>query len=286
MKMLFQFEDLKNEDNFNFYMQLGFLFTSFPIFFILFFIRAYYGKFFNSSGKKKAPYMKIIRLFLPIIPSRLSWIIQECPCVFITIFYLIKYRILYSKVKIILILPFLLHYIHRSFIFPFIIQSSNNIPLEITLMAFTFCVFNSLMINRSILLFSDYDSKYLFSLNYEVGIFIFILGLFINIFHDYNMVIQRKECMKKNSGRKVYILPRGFLFEFISCPNYFGELMEWLGFTLLSNTFSGFVFFLSTFANLFPRAIQYHKWYKTKFKEEFSINGKVKNRKSIIPFII
>jgi 3-oxo-5-alpha-steroid 4-dehydrogenase 1 len=52
---------------------------------------------------------------------------------------------------------------------------------------------------------------------------------------------------------------RDWLFEYISCPNYFGEIVEWLGFAIASGTFSGLVFAISTFSNLFPRALEYYK---------------------------
>lgn len=279
------FKDFENEDNFNYYIQLGLISSFLPTFLILFFIKAYYGKFFDSSDNKKESnsLLNNLRKFFPVIPSHISWIIQECPCVFITLFYLIKYQSKISILQIAVIFPFLVHYIHRSFIFPFIIHSSKNYPLEITLMALSFCIFNSIIINRSIIIFSEYDSNDYLTI--FIGIMFTFNGMFINVYHDYSMSYQRAYQNRKSKGTH-YIIPRGFLFEFISCPNYFGELIEWFGFTILSGTFSGFVFFICSFANLFPRAIQYHKWYQTKFKEEFATNIKLKRRKAIIPLII
>ena len=121
-----------------------------------------------------------------------------------------------------------------------------------------------------------------FWLNYMFGLAIFGIGMYINIHSDYSMIKQRNE--NKDANNK-YIIPRGFMYELISCPNYFGELTEWLGFFVLSNSFSGLVFFASTYANLFPRAIQYHQWYKTKFKDQFTTDKQLACRKAIIPFM-
>ena len=150
-------------------------------------------------------------------------------------------------------------------------------------MAFTFCFFNAIMINRSIFYYIDYESN--FWIYYIFGITTFLCGMFINIYSDYSMIKQRKKNKDQSIGSK-YIIPRGFMYELISCPNYFGELTEWLGFFVLSNSFNGLVFFVSTFANLFPRALQYHEWYKNKFKEEFSNDEELASRKAIIPFMI
>ena len=275
------FQDINTHD-YNFYIQIIFLALDLPIFLCLIFIKAYYGKFFNSNSGEGNCFQRTLRKIFPVIPSRISWIIQECPCVFMTIFFLIYYRKNLNYKNILVMTPFFIHYVHRSFIFPFVIHSSKNNPLEITLMAFVFCFFNSLMINRSIFcLIIDYELKS-FWLNYIFGLAIFGLGMYINIHSDYSMIKQRNA--NKDSNNK-YIIPRGFMYELISCPNYFGELTEWLGFFILSNSFSGLVFFISTFANLFPRAIQYHQWYKNKFKEEFATDKNLSERKSIVPFL-
>ena len=275
------FQDINTHD-YNFYIQIIFLALDLPIFLCLIFIKAYYGKLFNSNSGEGNCFQRTLRKIFPVIPSRISWIIQECPCVFMTIFFLIYYRKNLNYKNILVMTPFFIHYVHRSFIFPFVIHSSKNNPLEITLMAFVFCFFNSLMINRSIFcLIIDYELKS-FWLNYMFGLAIFGLGMYINIHSDYSMIKQRNA--NKDSNNK-YIIPRGFMYELISCPNYFGELTEWLGFFILSNSFSGLVFFISTFANLFPRAIQYHQWYKNKFKEEFATDKNLSERKSIVPFL-
>ena len=266
--------DLIKEDILNFRIQICYLIFDIPTFLVLFFLNAGYGKFYNFNAAPS---------FFPTISSRTSWIIQESPCVFITLYYLIKLLNQITFIKFMIILPFLIHYIHRTLIFPFIIHNSKNSPFDITLMAFTFCVFNSIIQNRSIFYFSEYSQNYIFKIQYLIGLIVFIIGMSINIFHDYMMAYKRKEIKEKGK----YILPKGYLWDYISCPNYFGEMTEWFGFAILSGTFSGFIFFISTIANLFPRAIKYHNWYKIKFKEQFNDkNDKVFYRKAILPFVI
>ena len=81
-----------NKDDFNFYIQMGFLILDIPIFLCLLFIKAYYGKFFDSKSEDSNCIQKILRKIFPVIPSRISWIVQECPCVFVTIFFLVYYN--------------------------------------------------------------------------------------------------------------------------------------------------------------------------------------------------
>ena len=52
---------------------------------------------------------------------------------------------------------------------------------------------------------------------------IFIAGFLINYISD-NILIKIK---KEND---CYKIPTGSLYQYISCPNYLGEIIEWFGF--------------------------------------------------------
>ena len=54
-------------------------------------------------------------------------------------------------------------------------------------------------------------------------------------------------------------MPNKFMHKYISAPNYFGEIIEWIGWAILTWSISGLVFALWTIANLFPRALAHHK---------------------------
>jgi very-long-chain enoyl-CoA reductase len=43
-------------------------------------------------------------------------------------------------------------------------------------------------------------------------------------------------------GQKAYVIPRGFLFEFITCPNYTAEILGWLLFTLATSALPALLF--------------------------------------------
>ena len=109
--------------------------------------------------------------------------------------------------------------------------------------------------------------------NFIIGICIFLIGLYINLKSD-NILLRIK---KENKG---YQIPKGFLYNYISCPNYFGEIIEWLGFALMVWSLPAFIFVLWTMFNLIPRAVSHHKWYRGKFPDYPTL------RKAVIPFIL
>lgn len=78
-----------------------------------------------------------------------------------------------------------------------------------------------------------------------------------------------------------YKIPRGKWFDSISCPNYFGEICEWAGFALASDTYAAFSFACFTFAFLTRRAQLVHRWYIDTFGEHYP-----KKRYAIFPGIL
>ena len=70
------------------------------------------------------------------------------------------------------------------------------------------------------------------------------------------------------------------MYNYVTSANYFGELLEWLGWAILTWSWAGLVFFIWTFANLVPRANTLHKKYRQMFPEMEKLN-----LKRVIPFI-
>ena len=109
---------------------------------------------------------------------------------------------------------------------------------------------------------------------FNVGFFMFIAGFIINKTAD-----EKLRRMRKNSPTE-YVMPKGWLFNYISSPHYFGEIVEWTGWAVMTWSVPGMAFAVFTFANLFPRGWASHQYYKTNFSEY------PKDRKAVIPFII
>jgi len=173
------------------------------------------------------------------------------------------------------LLLWLLHYIHRSFIYPFVIDMTNpKMPISIASSAFFFNIVNVNLQAFGIYYLTEYSSDWIKDDIFYLGLIIFFTGMYINIKSDYLII-----ALRKNKGPG-YHLPTKFMHKYISSPNYFGEIIEWLGWAILTWSISGAVFALWTIANLFPRAFAHHQWYKEKFPDY------PKNRKAIIPGII
>ena len=247
------------------------IFNSFIIFWVvvatitfiyLFFVSAPYGRHIRKGWGKN-------------ISARAGWVIMESPCVVIMVIYAFIVRDALENIHIIFLSLWLLHYIHRSFIYPFVIDMTNpKMPISIAISAFSFNIVNVNLQAFGIYYLTEYSSDWINNDILYLGLIVFFTGMYINIKSDYLVIALRK------SKGPWYHLPTKFMHKYISSPNYFGEIIEWLGWTILTWSISGAVFALWTIANLFPRAFAHHQWYKEQFPDY------PKNRKAIIPGII
>jgi len=71
------------------------------------------------------------------------------------------------------------------------------------------------------------------------------------------------------------------MFKYVSGANYFGEMVEWMGFAIASWSIPSLAFFVFVCSNIGPRAVHHHRWYKNKFGVEYPAG-----RKAVIPFIL
>lgn len=227
------------------------------------------------SGKIVAPYGKLITDTFKnfSVPARLGWLLMESPSSIIFFLFLSK-NLSFGQLVLFLIWQF--HYFYRSFVYPFLITPKRPMPLPIFFGSLIFQLVNTYFQAGWIFVLSpnQYDNSYLTSWHFILGLVVFLVGSYINRNSDTILRNLRKD------GSTDYKIPFGSLYKYISCPNYLGEMVIWLGWAIMLKSWVGVVFFLWTVANLFPRALSTHKWYLQTFPEY------PKDRKAIIPFVL
>lgn len=209
------------------------------------------------------------------VPVREGWIIMESPALFVMALVYHAGQFHLQHVPHVLLRMHQMHYFHRTLVFPFRMRADGKaMPAAVVASGFFFNVYNSYIQARWISHIGVYPSSWLTSPQFLLGVAIFLVGFLGNIWAD-NVLLNLRDHKEDRS----YKIPRGFLYEFITCPNYFCEIIEWLGWAIATNSVAGFFFFLSTLANLGPRAKTHHEWYHKKF------NDYPRNRKALIPFL-
>ena len=220
-----------------------------------------------------APYGRHVKKgWGPEISNKLGWIIMEAPSFFIILYFYLNSN--QSTYATILSLLWLVHYLNRTFIYPFRIRTKGKkMPLVIVGSAIFFNCMNAGLNGYFLAHFESYGLDSFYQWNFILGLSLFILGFMINQKSDHILIHLRKP------GETSYKIPTGFLFKYVSCPNLFGELVQWTGFVIMAWNLPALSFLIWTGANLLPRALGHHKWYKNHFPEY------PKNRKTMIPGI-
>ncbi len=235
------------------------------VFVSLFFVDAGYGKFYDKKWG-------------PAINNKLGWVLMEAPVFFAMLVLWLCSDRRDDLVRMAFLFLFELHYIQRSFVFPFRLRGNSVMPLSIILMGVTFNVLNALMQGGWIFYLSPddyYGPDWLTTPKFIGGFLIFLIGMYINIQSDDIIRNLRKD------GDSGHYLPKEGMFRYVTSANYFGELVEWIGFAILTWSWSGAVFALWTFANLAPRASRIYDRYKVEFGNQLD----TKKTKRMIPFI-
>lgn len=88
------------------------------------------------------------------------------------------------------------------------------------------------------------------------------------------------------AGTRIRRIPRGILFNFVSCPNYLFEILSWVGFTLASQSVASAVFTVVGAAQMTVWAIAKHRRYRKEFDGQDGREMYPKNRKILIPFVL
>mmetsp|Transcript_16301 Transcript_16301/g.45406 ORF Transcript_16301/g.45406 Transcript_16301/m.45406 type:complete len:142 (+) Transcript_16301:560-985(+) len=113
-----------------------------------------------------------------------------------------------------------------------------------------------------------------------VGTTLFILGWWINFQSDGILrALRTRSCAEKDASKR-YRVPHGGLFALVSCPNYFGEMVQWTGFAVACWSTPGAAFAIATAANLLPRGLSHHHWYLCNLK------GYPSGRRGVIPYLL
>ncbi len=244
------------------YFIYGWIALGVIIFLILLVQRAPYGRFRGGNWG-------------PEIGNRLGWIVMESPSFFLFSFFFFQVDGAASTATWIFFSLWFLHYFYRSLIYPLLLHNRDKtIPLLIVALGFLFNTINSFLngvhLGQSGAL---YPNDWLGDVRFITGFMLFVVGISINIHSDAILLSLRRP------GEYGYKIPLGGLFRLVSCPNYLGEIIEWGGFALMVWALPATSFWIWVVANLLPRAMAYHRWYKTEFPHYPS------SRKVIVPFL-
>lgn len=264
----------------------------------------------SAATKKHKDLVQRIIEFCPV-PGKWAWFIQESPSfiMYALTFWWLGARSNDDNSSMIVhwrhwlhFALFQFHYVHRAVIYTwFRCVSMSKSTLLIMICGFVFCASNGYLNARyslEMLLSDDHvEQPPISAMRMFAGLLLFFTGFYLNYSSDeilFNLRRRRngrrstpadddkqQQQHQEQEQEQRYKIPRGGLFEYVTCANYFGETIEWIGYALLTGHCAAMVFAIWTPLNLLPRALSQHKWYHERFGDSYP-----KNRKAYIPFLL
>jgi protein-S-isoprenylcysteine O-methyltransferase Ste14 len=232
------------------------------VFIALFFVAAPYGRHSRRGWG-------------PALSPRFGWIIMEAaaPLVFLACY--AAGPSVNSMAALVFLSMWELHYLHRAFIFPFSMRNqAGRMTLVVIGLGFLFNTANAYLNGRYVFHFSGgYPADWLTRPTFIIGATIFAGGFIINRHADWTLRGLRRP------GESGYKIPYGGLYRWISCPNYSGEILVWLGWAVATWSLPGLAFAVWTAANLVPRARSHQRWYRERFPDYPA------RRKALVPLV-
>jgi protein-S-isoprenylcysteine O-methyltransferase Ste14 len=232
-----------------------------PVFFSLTTVSAPYGRYARTGWG-------------PALPARFAWLLMESPASLLFAAVYAAGSSWAGAAPLVLLLLWQLHYVHRAFLFPLAMRAGRRMPVALVLLAVAFNVLNGLVNAWWIAELGSYPASWLTGPRFLAGAALFLGGFALNLWSD------RTLRRLRGPGDTAYRVPRGGAFEWVSCPNYLGEIVEWAGWAVATWSLAGLAFAVFTAANLVPRALAHHEWYHQRFADY------PPERRALVPFLV
>jgi protein-S-isoprenylcysteine O-methyltransferase Ste14 len=206
----------------------------------------------------------------PAVPARVAWIVMEAPAALGMVALYVAARPA-GAVPVVLLGMWLLHYANRAFVYPLRARGGTPMPASVAGMGFVFNCVNVWVQGSAAFAPRAYADTWLRDPRFVVGAVMFLAGWAAN---------RHADAVLRRLRRGGYQIPRGGLYRWVSCPNYLGEIAEWIGWAVATWSLAGVSFAVWTVANLVPRALANHRWMKERFPDY------PPERKAIVPYVL
>jgi 3-oxo-5-alpha-steroid 4-dehydrogenase 1 len=218
------------------------------------------------------------------VDPRLGWLLMELPASVVFLLAFLSGPRRFEAVPLVFLFVWVVHYANRGFFFPLSIRSPKgdkaSFSLFVVAMGWIVTCLHGWLNGTFLSRFGAHlttgwlsDPRFLF------GLALYLASLGLNLHCD-AVIRALRTPAEIAAGEKVYRVPQGGLFRLVSSPSYLTELGAWAGFALATWSLAGVFILAVTAANLVPRALSTHRWYRARFPDYPA------ERKALIPFLL
>lgn len=240
------------------------------VFIISWFLPSPYGRFASA------------RFGLGLDP-RLGWFLMELPATLSFLWFYWHGPRRLDPVPLVFFAMWIVHYGNRGFFFPANMRVARGAKssFSFTVIGVGWMVtslhgyFHAAWFTR----YGHYTTEWLRDPRFLVGFAVYYLSYALNI-HSDAVIRNLRSSDEIAAGKKVYRIPQGGLFRWVTNASYLTELCAWAGFALCTWSLAGAFILLISLGNLVPRAWATHRWYRERFPDYPA------ERKALLPFLL
>lgn len=218
------------------------------------------------------------------LDPRLGWLLMELPATVSFLFFYLRGPRRLETVPLVFFAVWLIHYANRGFVFPALMRvprgGRSSFSVVVVLVGWVVTsIHGYLNATMFATLGSHYTEAWLTDPRFLVGIAVYYAGFAGNIAADRTLRnLRTKDEVAR--GEAVYRIPRGGLYRWVTSPSYLMELVAWSGFVVATWSVGALFVWAISVANLVPRALQTHRWYRERFEDY------PPERRALIPFLL
>lgn len=215
--------------------------------------------------------------------SKAGWILMELPglLVFPIVFFMGKNSM--QAVPLFFLAVWMVHYSNRALITPLLMRTrpdaKSDFDISVILLGWVSLTLHGYLNARYISELGDhYQTEWFSDPRFIIGVLIYLFGFILNIKSDSTLRNLRSKVPSIDEPR--YKIPYGGGFKFVTCPQYLGEIISFIGIAVMTWNLGAVFVIAITIGNLVPRALYTHKWFNKHFADY------PKERKAIVPYVL
>ncbi len=235
-----------------------------------------------GAGLLRTPYGRFSdRRFGPGVDPRWGWLLMELPAIPAFAWFYLQGPRAFEPLPLVFAGIWLLHYTNRGFVFPLLqrVRPGSRMSWLVVVTGAAVCCLHGYLYGAWLpAAGTPLTAAWLAGPRFWAGLGIYGLGLGLNLHSD--ALLRRLRRARRVDDAGAYRIPRGGAFRWVSCPHYLGELLAWAGLLLASACPGGWFILAVSAANLVPRALATHRWYRAHFPDY------PPERRALLPFIL
>lgn len=220
------------------------------------------------------------------LDPRLGWFLMELPASLSFLYFYMQGPRRTDPVPLLFLAVWLIHYANRGFLFPLLMRVPRGQSASFSFMVVAIGWFSTTLhgyLHATFFTGADLGSHYtvawLSDPRFWIGIVLYYVAMAGNV-HSDAILRNLRTPAEVAAGSRVYRIPQGGLFRYVTNPSYLTELVAWAGLAIATWSWAGVYILTLSAANLIPRAFSTHRWYRDRFPDY------PPQRRALIPFLL